>query len=242
VADVALGADLTAEQIVDEVLKRNAWGFDDALARMSMVLTSSSGRNRTREIEVWSMQREGLGKTLVRFHAPADVAGTGFLVLENADRADDQYLYLPALGKVKRISGGQRKQRFMGTDLTYADLESRSLRDGKSTRLGDAKLGSNDTYVLETVLAKDSQYGKTITWVHKKSFVALKIEFYDRNLKLLKKLNVKRLEKRDGSWIAMESLIKNVQRKTQTLFSVSEVKTRIKHNPEIFTQSHLRDG
>ena len=141
----AQAEELTAEQIVDRSLEKNAFGFDEAIARVSLKLISKSGSERVREIEIRSIVRDDLNRTLVRFHAPADVAGTGFLVLENADRDDDQYLYLPALGKVKRITGSQRNQRFMGTDLTYADLESRNLRKSTSKRLADAQVDGNDT-------------------------------------------------------------------------------------------------
>lgn len=235
---------LTAQQIVDKALERNSFGFDNAVAKLTLVLTSKRGSERHREIEIRSMTKSGQGKSLVRFHAPADVAGTGFLVLENPDREDDQYLFLPALGKVKRITGGQRDQRFMGTDLTYADLESRNLRKATSRRLPDGEVGKNPTYVIESVpqSPEDSSYGKTISHIHKTSFVPLKVEFFDKKMEPLKVLTVKRLEKRDGQWIVMDSIIENSQAGTGTRMTVNSLDLNAKLSDSEFTESALKGG
>lgn len=236
--------DLTANEIVDRTLEHNSFGFDNAIARITLTLTSKRGSDRLREIEIRSLTKDDLGKSLVRFHSPADVAGTGFLVIENEGRDDDQYLFLPALGKVKRITGSQRNQRFMGTDLTYADLESRNLKKSSSKRLPDATVAGNDTFTIESIPKDedDSQYGKTISWIHKVSFVALKVEFYDKKLNLLKTLKVKRLEKKDGKWTVMDSLIENVQSQTKTHMLISDLKLNANLSDDEFTQEKLKGG
>jgi outer membrane lipoprotein-sorting protein len=240
----AAADDLTAQQIADKVLENNSFGFQDAVAKVTLKLISKRGSERIRQIEIRSLEEKDLSKTLVRFHAPADVAGTGFLVLENQDRDDDQYLYLPALGKVKRITSSQKNQRFMGTDLTYADLESRNLRKSDLKRLPDADVGGNAAYVLEAVPkeGEDSQYSKTISWVHKISFVPLKVEFFDKKGKLLKVLKAKRLEKKDGHWVVMDSTVKNEQSNTQTDMTVESIDFGVKLTDSEFTQRALSEG
>ena len=237
-------AELTADAIVDRVLERNSFSFDNALAELTLVLVSKKGSERTREIAIQSLEREGLNKTLVRFRSPADVAGTGFLVLESKDSEDDQYLYLPALGKVKRITGSQRNQRFMGTDLTYADLESRNLRRSDPKRLSDASVGGNPTYVIESTPKDldDSQYGRTVSWIHTPSFVPLKVEFYDKQNRLLKTMDVKRLEKKSGKWVVMDSWIENVQSQTKTRMTVKSIRFDVKLSENDFTQRALQEG
>lgn len=237
-------ADLTTQEIVDRVLEHNTFGFGNALARVTLVLVSKRGTERTRRIEIRTRQDGSLGKMLVRFHSPPDVAGTGLLILENEGASDDQYLYLPALGKVKRISGSQRNQRFMGTDLTYADLESRNLTKSKSIRLPDSIVGKNPTYVIESIPddPDDSEYGKTISWIHKSSFVPLKMEFYDKRLRLKKTLLVRRLERRDGAWVVIESTIKDVQRNTETRWRVDHLDTKADVGDEQFSQRALQGG
>jgi len=241
---VVSAEELTAQQIVDKSLERNSFGFQNALAQVQMTLVSKRGSKRIRNIEIRSIERDGLGRSLVRFRSPADVAGTGFLVIEHADADDDQYLYLPALGKVKRITGSQRNQRFMGTDLTYADMESRDLKDSALTRLADEKVGGNETYLIEAVPKEgsDSQYSKTRSWIHKKSFVPLKVEFFDKRNRLLKTLKVRKLAKKQGNWVSMDSLIENVQKKTKTEMLINEIDFDMKLDDSEFSQRALTDG
>jgi hypothetical protein len=145
---------------------------------------------------------------------------------------------------VKRITGSQRSQKFMGTDLTYADLESRNLRKAKSTKLDDATVGGNEAYVIESIPEdpEASQYGKTITWVHKVSFVPLKVEFYDKKLELLKTLTVHKLEKRDEKWVVTDSSVENVQAGSKTRFTVTELDTKAKLADDQFTERALVSG
>lgn len=241
---VARATELTAQQIVDKSLERNAFGFENAIGMLTLTLVSKRGTERQRDIEIRSLEKGKLGKTLVRFHSPADIAGTGFLVIEQAEGDDDQYLYLPALGKVKRIKSSQRNQRFMGTDLTYGDLESRDLRKAKLKRLADATVGGADTYTIEAIpeAAENSQYGKTISWIHKTAFVALKVEFYDKKMKLLKTMSVHRLEKKDGRWIVMDSTVKNVQTGSKTRMLVKSIDFKTKLSDDDFTQRALAGG
>lgn len=237
--------EMTAEQIVDKVLERNAFGFENAVARISLRLLSKRGVERLREIEIRSREgKDGHGKTLVRFHSPADVAGTGFLVLQKKDADDDQYLYLPALGKVKRIAGSQRNQRFMSTDLTYADLESRDLRRARLRKLPDAAVGGVPTYVIEAMPEDpdDSQYSKTVSWIHQDAFVALKVEFYDKKGRLLKRLAVHRLEKKADRWVVTDSTIENVQAGTRTHMLVGSIDFGVELSDSEFTQRALAGG
>ena len=240
----AAGGELTAQEIVDRALARNAFGFQNAVAKLTLRLGAKDGSEHVREIEIRSLEQRQLGKTLVRFLSPPDVAGTGFLVLENEGRDDDQYLYLPALGKVKRITNTQRNQRFMGTDLTYADLESRDLKKAELKRLADATVSENPTYVIEATPkdGKESEYGKTVSFIHQVSFVPLRVEFYDKGLKLLKVLTVARLEKKEGHWVVMESTVKNEQAGTRTQTVVVDIDFKAKLSEAEFTERALAGG
>ncbi len=244
VAGLAQAGELTAQQIVDKALERNAFGFENALAKITLKLKSQNGNERTRNIEIRSMSVQGLSRTLVRFHSPADVAGTGFLVLEKKDASDEQYLYLPALGKVKRISGSQRHQKFMGTDLTYADLEWESLSKADLKRQADDKVGGTEAYVIEATPKEgsDSQYSRTLTWIHKEAYVPIKVEYFDQAAKLMKTLSVRKLEKKDGKWVATDTAIKDVQVGSETLMTVDELNGKVKFTDADFTERALVGG
>lgn len=234
---------LSAEAIRDKVVENNSFGFNNARADVKLTLVSKRNTRRERIIRVDSLDTKEGKRTMVRFLKPADVAGTSFLSVEQQTRDDDQYLYLPSLDKSKRISGGQKNQRFMGTELTYADMESRDLKEGQVTRLPDEDYGNGKVFVLEAKPKeddKDSQYSKTKSWIHKVSFVPLKVEFFDRRGRLLKVLKVKLLEKQDGRWIARETLIQNEQSKAKTEMSISSIAFDVKLNPAMFTERALR--
>jgi hypothetical protein len=239
---LTLLASLSAQDIVDRVLRHNAFGFENAIAQLQLEMTSERGNTRVRTIEIRSIEKDGQQSSLVRFVAPADVAGTGFLVLENKDREDDQYLYLPAVGKVKRISGSQKNQRFMGTDMTYSDLESQNLKDASLTLLAEGRVGDKVTYVVEAVPRNESEYQKTVTYVEQDSFVPLKVEFFDKGGTLLKVMTVLAHEQRKTGWVVTDSRIENVQKKTTTRMILRALDTDTHLSPEMFTQRELQRG
>lgn len=240
----AAAVDPSAADIVARATENNAFGFANAVAAVTLTLKRPDGQVRTRQLEIRSRAAPTGLRTRVRFLAPAEVAGTGFLVLEKKGGDDEQYLYLPALGKTKRITGRQRDDKFMGTDLTYADIQAKDVRSGTYTRLADADLGGAPAYVVETkpVDAQASPYSKTVSWVHRDAGVALKMEFYDRAGKLQKVLSVQRLEKQAGHWVAMQSQLQDMQGGSSTLMHVDRVQFDTALTDADFTQQALAGG
>src|SRR5690554_2730633 len=108
---------LTGEEVLgnlDEIMK-----VDNKVMEQEMVLYTATGSERSRDVRVWNKTDEdGAKKMLLRFIAPANIAGTSFLIVD-----DDMWLYMPALGKVKRIAGSAKQGNFMGSDLSYEDME-----------------------------------------------------------------------------------------------------------------------
>ncbi|MBI5509779.1 MAG: outer membrane lipoprotein-sorting protein [Deltaproteobacteria bacterium] len=240
----AAAEELSATTIVDRALANNAFGFQNAVAQVTLRLTAKDKSERVRQIEIRSRTAGKLTKTVVRFQSPADVAGTAFLILQNEGRDDDQYLYLPALAKTKRITATQRNQKFMGTDFTYADLESRDLRRASLTRRADAKVGADAVFVIEAIPKdpKESDYGKTVSFIHQTAFVPLKVEFYDKGQKLLKVLEVARLELREGRHVVIESTVTNEQAGTRTRTQVGAIDFKAGLSDAEFTERALSGG
>ena len=106
------GSEIIAQ--VDQMMQS-----DSKIMQERMIIANAQGQQRTREIQAWNKRSPGGDNMLIRFLAPADVSGTSFLMT-----GDDMWLYLPALGKVRRIAGHARKGSFMGSDLSYEDMES----------------------------------------------------------------------------------------------------------------------
>ena len=122
VASSAAGADdattLTATQIVERVLRRDAFGREGGRARIRLVVRGRHGGERIHTLDAWTRRAGGGLETLVRLRAPAETAGMAFLLVESGGR-NEQYVYLPSLKKTRRIVG--REQGFLGSDFTYAD-------------------------------------------------------------------------------------------------------------------------
>jgi len=216
---------LSAKGIIDKATAHNAFGFTNASARLRLTLQAPERADKERQLDLFSQNNPEQQCTLVRFTGPAEVAGTAFLSRNAPGKAAEQYLYLPALAKTKRITGTQRDQKFAGTDLTYADIQAQTLRDAELKRLDDTTTGGQPTFVIEAIPhdIDVSPYGRIVAYVHKDAYVPLKVEFFDGQKKLLKVLSVQRLEKRDGVWVVMAMQVEDVQAQTKTRVAVDSV-------------------
>lgn len=235
----AAAKEVTGRDIMEKV--DNRYTGDDQSAEMTMTLIKSSGRKRVRKIKVWQKDYGKKDKSLMRFLEPADVKGTGFLVWEHEAKNDDQWLYLPALKKVRRISSKEKEKSFMGTDFSYEDLGSHDLDDYNYTLLGSEKFNDQDCYVIESVPKPENKksYSKTISWIRKDIFIATKIEFYDKKGEFLKRLHAFNIEKIDEIWTTRRMEMENVQKKHTTVLEFENVKYNIGLKDNIFTERNL---
>lgn len=165
-------------------------GWRDIAARMTMTLRNAAGEESVRELRVTMLEVEGDGdKSLTRFDSPRDIAGTGFLSYTHALTADDQWLYLPALKRVKRIASANKSGPFMGSEFAYEDLTSSEIQKYSYRLLREETLEGRETFVLEEIPAYEfSGYTRRVVWLDKTMYQPLKVEFYDRRDALLKTL------------------------------------------------------
>jgi len=231
--------EITGRDIMEKV--NNRYTGDDQSAEMTMTLIKSSGRKRVRKVKVWQKDYGKNDKSLMRFLEPADVKGTGFLVWEHESKDDDQWLYLPALKKVRRISSKEKEKSFMGTDFSYEDLGSHDLDHYDYTLLGSETFNDQDCYVIESVPKPENKksYSKTISWIRKDIFIATKIEFYDKKGEFLKRLHAFNIEKIDEIWTTRRMEMENVQKKHTTVLEFENVKYNIGLKDNIFTERNL---
>lgn len=171
-------------------MDRRDTGWADQQANMQMILRNRQGDESTRRIRVRTLEVEGDGdKSLTIFDSPRDVKGTAFLSYTHATQPDDQWLYLPALKRVKRIASANKSGPFMGSEFAYEDLTSQEIEKYSYKWLRDEALDERDTYVIERYPAyKYSGYTRQVAWVDKEMYQALKVEFYDRKNAPLKTL------------------------------------------------------
>jgi len=165
-------------------------GWRDSSASMTMTLRNAAGEESTRELRVKVLEVSGDGdKSLTRFDSPRDIAGTGFLSYTHALKPDDQWLYLPALKRVKRIASANKSGPFMGSEFAYEDLTSSEIQKYSYRLLGEESLDGREAFMLEETPAYEhSGYTRRVVWLDKTMYQPLKVEFYDRKNALLKTL------------------------------------------------------
>lgn len=169
--------------------KRNT-GWLDSKADMTMTLRNKQGEESIRALRVRSLEVEDDGdKSMTIFDEPKDVRGTALLTFSHKVDADDQWLYLPALKRVKRIASRNKSGPFMGSEFAFEDLNSQEVEKYSYKHLRDEACGKLTCFVVErTPTDKYSGYTKQIAWIDQIEYRAMKIEFYDRKKAHLKTL------------------------------------------------------
>lgn len=217
---LAIAAEPTAQEIATRALENNTFSANNARAEVDMEVVKDGKVVRKRRIRTKIKRAENEVKSFVEFVAPADVAGTRFLSIEKRGDDADQFIYLPAFKKIKRVVGAQRSTSFMGTDFSYSDLDGRDVDDAEWKKLPDETLPSGPCFVVEGAPKKpddNDTYGRTLIWVHKEHLLPVRIDFFDRDKTTVKKrLVVKKLEKRGARWMASDSTMATLSKGTET--------------------------
>jgi len=194
-------------------------GYQDASSQMHMTLINANGQKRERLMKMIVLEKEGGDKSLMEFLSPADVKGTKFLSYEHVTKDDDQWLYLPALKRVKRIASKNKSGAFMGSEFSYEDLSSYNV--DKYTYVGDAqevKLNEKKMYKGESQpVSKNSGYTKQVFWVDAQNFLIVKMDYYDRKKELLKTARYEDYKKISGVWRIGKITMSNHQNDKQTI-------------------------
>ncbi len=166
-------------------------GFKDLTADMKMILKNRAGKTSTRNIRIKTLEVNGDGdKSMSLFDSPADVKGTTMLTYTHGLKADDQWLYLPALRRVKRINSRNKSGPFMGSEFAFEDLGSQEVEKYTYNFLREEPCGSGWTCnVVERKPAYQySGYSRQVVWSDTKEHRLVKVDFYDRKNAKLKTL------------------------------------------------------
>lgn len=199
---------------IAEMMDYRDIGWQDSTANMSMTLRNKHGEESYREVRARNMEvtRDG-DKSLSIFDTPRDVKGTAMLTWSHPLAPDDQWLYLPALKRVKRIASKNKSGPFMGSEFAYEDIASQEVEKYRYKYLRDEPCGKMTCYVSERYPAYEySGYTRQVAWVDQQHFNPQKIDFYDRKNTLLKTLIFKNYQQYLGKyWRADEMQMENHQ-------------------------------
>lgn len=235
----------SGREIMEKVEAKDA--PDSVHALVELVITESDGSEKNRTIEMWSREdNKGLSNQIMVFRAPKSVKNTRFLVKEVNGSDDNKWIFLPALGKARRIASSDGGSSFMGTEFTYDDMSTRNIDDYLYNYLGDKEINGYQCYIIESI-PKDidgNQYSKTVSYIIKdKDFlIPIKMELYNKKGELNKLLTVNELKKVDGYWIPFSSTMENILNDRKSQIVNKQIEVDKKTNPALFGKRFLTTG
>lgn len=204
--------------------------FESVTAQMRMELKNRHGEESVRDIQVRTFEMPADGdKSLVVFDSPPDVKGTVLLTHSHRTGDDDQWLYLPALKRVKRISGRNKSGSFMGSEFSYEDIASQEVEKYTYRWLRDESFKGHDCFVSERypVDLANSGYSRQVVWVDQHEYYPVRVEYYDRKASLLKTLSFDGYEKYENRfWRPARMEMVNHQNGKSTVLDWSEYRFR----------------
>lgn len=172
------------------------------------------------------MVKDDLETQLIRFTSPADIEGTAFLTVEKPGWETDQFLYLPALRRTRRIVSSQKSSRFVNSDFTYEDMERHRVDDYDYTIKGSITTSGVDCYILKTTPKPEtvSQYARTIGHIAKETLVPLYAEYFDAKGTKIKHYKVLNLEKIREIWTETTLMMEDIKKNHQTYIKTQSIK------------------
>jgi hypothetical protein len=231
----------SAADLVRGILESDPWGLGDAEVTASVRIRDQSGRVRELAFTAQSRRYDGhLTKSLVRFTSPSDLAGVGFLQIQNENKDDDRWLYLPELGRSRRVSGATRQGAFMGTDFSFADLDRRDLRHSSAKITGEEPIDGTPCWKLDaTPTGGDSPYGRLEIWINRANGVPLQWRMYARSGVLLKTLVARQTRQIEGRWFIVASVMTNHAERRETELTLDRIVPTSQIPDHIFTLRNL---
>lgn len=222
---------------------RRASGYVDSEESFTMVLRDSKGRERLRTMRMRTFERSDDGDWyLTIFDEPADVKGTALLTYSHGVEPDDQWIYLPALKRVKRISSKNRSGPFMGSEFAFEDMSAFELEKYQYRYLRDGPCGELTCFVSEWVPAyAHSGYSRMEIWHDQEEYRVWKIEFFDRKNKHLKTLELGDFKLYDGRfWRPMHWQMSNHKTGKTTLLNYNGIELGVGLTERDFDQNALK--
>lgn len=218
---------------------------------MLMVLIDKDGKERTRDLKSYAKDFGKDEHRMLFFKSPADVKNTAFLTYDydDANKDDDQWLYLPALKKVKRIPSADKSGSFMGSDFSYFDMTDRDLEDYDFKLLKEGDVRGNKIWIIESTprnakVVKESGYTKSIALVRQDNYVVVRAINYLKGGKM-KYLDVVKIHEQGGVWVADEMTMttkKGKYTEHKTVLKFNNITVNKPLSDDLFTSRRLSQG
>jgi hypothetical protein len=237
----------SAKEIVDK--GTNAIKLAGSEAISTMVIIDSKGRKRVRKIAMVSklFDNGDTEKRLMRFLSPADVKGTGFMIFNYEKKDDDQWLFMPALRKTRRIISSEKSKNFMGSEFAYADMSPPNIDDFNYKLLGEEEVNGVLCWKIEMIpinedVADENGFSKRISYFAKVDHVIRKSIYYDLDNTLHKVMIVKSVEeidKKNHRYRPLHLEMENKQNGRRSYFKIEKIQLNLGIKDEYFTTRYL---
>lgn len=249
-ANLSLADDPKARAIMEKADARDEG--DNKTSDMEMILIDRRGNKRIRKLRSMDKNSGDDAYRIMFFLKPADVRNTGFLTYDYDDesRDDDQWLYLPALKKSKRISTSDKSGSFMGSDFTYSDMTDRNLDDYDYTLKKEMVVNGNKVWVIESIprtekVIKETGSLKGLNFVRQDNYVVIRSISWEKKGKKLKFMDMKGLELIDGIWTTTEihmTTKKGKKTEHKTILKFTNIKYNQNLDKNLFSVRRLEKG
>ena len=253
---LAITTELTSSELPrgDEIIKHvNARDEGNAVSRaVLMKMIDKRGKTRVRKTHSFRKYIGDEKRTAIFYLSPRNIKDTAFLTYDyaSANVDDDQWLYLPAMRKVRRISAANRGDYFLGTDFTYEDIKKEtkiSVEDYSHRTIGEETVDGHHTYIVEgtpvnEAIARELGYSKVKLWIDNKIWMTRKTEFFDMRRNHLKTIHTRDVKNIQGIWTAHHLEVNNHKSGHKTEFVFSNIDYQTEVSDDIFTERALRRG
>lgn len=232
-----------ATDLMQQSQQRTSAG--DSEMQSTIGIYDNKGNQRIREITTFTRKTKENSQLLIRFTAPVEVRGTSILVYDYPDKADQQWIYLPATGKVRQLVSNEKGKNFMGSEFTNADMSQLNLDDYQFTDLGSMQYNGVSCKKIEAkgktpALQQEQGYSKKIVLLDAARLIPLREELYDRNGKLHRELLYENYKQTSGGkWVAWKMTMNNVQNGRQSIMIVNQFKSDVNQSAHLFAPNSL---
>jgi len=246
-AILSLAGGAALAQSPEEIMKasRERIKADTVSTRARMVISAKDGSLTERLVDQYTSASGGVTKTVVVFQKPASVAGTRFLTISSPGKAGDQWIFLPSLGKVRRVAASEGSASFMGTDLSYDDMASADRKSDLDSYalLREESLDGKPCWVIEAKPKEGGyQYSRMVGWIEKATNISLKMELYDKKGALVKIMEMSGVKDFQGRLTPTVTKMTSVQAKTSTTITIEIMKYDDPIPAGVFTERFLLTG
>lgn len=216
----------------------------DQTSTVTLEIQPKKGTKRVRQFSLLRKEASDMTKLVTVFISPADVRDAAFLVWDERNKPDRRWLYLPAIGQVRRLASGEDRSSFFGSDFVYEDLTNRDPEQDTHTFVATQKVGTWDCWVIDSTPknTKGLDFVRYRSWVWKDDPIFVRQEYYDAAGKAVRRGQVLKLQKVQSIWTWHQGTMENLKSGSKTLLEITEVKYNSGIADERFTEDQLSRG